>query len=252
MISGSVYFGLALTCGAYVVGCVVHRFAKTPLLNPLIVTNVLVIAFLALTGIAYDDYFNGAKYIGDLLTPATVCLAIPLYRQLHLLKKHAAAICCGIAAGVLANSLCILLMSLLFGFSRTMYVTLLPKSITAAIAMPVCEELGGIPAITMLATVITGAFGYISAPALLKLVRVGEKTPGVVDLTRLLGRQRRTLHMVRVVRHEHLRPIEQRVVDPRVPLVPEPVHKPRPVGHGVLPSLRKHRRGIRVRANRRT
>ena len=84
------------------------------------------------------------------------------------------------------------------------------------------------------------------------LVRVGEKTPGVVDLTRLLGRQRRTLHMVRVVRHEHLRPIEQRVVDPRVPLVPEPVHKPRPVGHGVLPSLRKHRRGIRVRANRRT
>ena len=147
MISGSVYFGLALTCGAYVVGCVVHRFAKTPLLNPLIVTNVLVIAFLALTGIAYDDYFNGAKYIGDLLTPATVCLAIPLYRQLHLLKKHAAAICCGIAAGVLANSLCILLMSLLFGFSRTMYVTLLPKSITAAIAMPVCEELGGIPAI---------------------------------------------------------------------------------------------------------
>lgn len=175
MISGSVYFGLALTCGAYVVGCVVHRFAKTPLLNPLIVTNVLVIAFLALTGIAYDDYFNGAKYIGDLLTPATVCLAIPLYRQLHLLKKHAAAICCGIAAGVLANSLCILLMSLLFGFSRTMYVTLLPKSITAAIAMPVCEELGGIPAITMLATVITGAFGYISAPALLKLVRVGDK-----------------------------------------------------------------------------
>ena len=156
MISGSVYFGLALTCGAYVVGCVVHRFAKTPLLNPLIVTNVLVIAFLALTGIAYDDYFNGAKYIGDLLTPATVCLAIPLYRQLHLLKKHAAAICCGIAAG-------------------TMYVTLLPKSITAAIAMPVCEELGGIPAITMLATVITGAFGYISAPALLKLVRVGDK-----------------------------------------------------------------------------
>ena len=66
-------------------------------------------------------------------------------------------------------------MSLLFGFSRTMYVTLLPKSITAAIAMPVCEELGGIPAITMLATVITGAFGYISAPALLKLVRVGDK-----------------------------------------------------------------------------
>ena len=103
IISGSVYFGLALTCGAYVAGCVVHKAAKTPLLNPLIVTNVLVIAFLAVTGISYESYFKGARYIGDLLTPATVCLAIPLYRQLHLLKKHAAAIFCGIAAGVLAN-----------------------------------------------------------------------------------------------------------------------------------------------------
>ena len=172
IISGSVYFGLALTCGAYVAGCVVHKAAKTPLLNPLIVTNVLVIAFLAVTGISYESYFKGARYIGDLLTPATVCLAIPLYHQLHLLKKHAAAIFCGIAAGVLANALCILLMSLLFQFSRSMYVTLLPKSITAAIAMKLTEEYGGIAAITLISTVITGAFGYIAAPSILKLFRV--------------------------------------------------------------------------------
>ena len=159
IISGSVYFGLALTCGAYVAGCVVHKAAKTPLLNPLIVTNVLVIAFLAVTGISYESYFKGARYIGDLLTPATVCLAIPLYRQLHLLKKHAAAIFCGIAAGVLANALC---------------VTLLPKSITAAIAMKLTEEYGGIAAITLISTVITGAFGYIAAPSILKLFRVTE------------------------------------------------------------------------------
>ena len=172
IISGSVYFGLALTFGAYALGGAAHKITKTPLMNPLIVTNIIVIAFLALTGISYESYFKGARYIGDLLTPATVCLAIPLYRQLHLLKKHAAAIFCGIAAGVLSNALCILLASLIFQFSRSMYVTLLPKSITAAIAIKLTEEYGGIPAITLLATVITGTFGYLAAPAVLKLFRV--------------------------------------------------------------------------------
>lgn len=172
VVSNSVFFGLALTFGAYAAGCAIYGKVRTPLLNPLIVTNVLVIAFLALTGISYESYNRGARYIGDMMTPATVCLAVPLYRQLHLLRKHAAAICCGIAAGVAANAVCMFATSLIFRFSRTLYVTLLPKSITAAIAMKLSEELGGIAAVTMLAVVITGAFGYLAAPSLLKLFRV--------------------------------------------------------------------------------
>ena len=95
IISGSLFFGLTLTFGAYLVGCAVHRKVKTPLLNPLITTNVIVIAFLAFSGVSYESYNMGARYIGDLLTPATVCLAIPLYRQLRLLRSNARAICCG-------------------------------------------------------------------------------------------------------------------------------------------------------------
>ena len=171
MISGSVYFGLALTCGAYVVGCAVHRFAKTPLLNPLIVTNVLVIAFLALTGIAYDDLRRLLQRREIYRRPADARYGLPRDTALppapfaqearrRDMLRH---------SGGRPRQLAL----------HTPYVAALrlqlPKSITAAIAMPVCEELGGIPAITMLATVITGAFGYISAPALLKLVRVGDK-----------------------------------------------------------------------------
>ncbi|OUO93961.1 LrgB family protein [Cloacibacillus sp. An23] len=172
IISGSLFFGLALTFGAYLIGSALHKKVKTPLLNPLITTNVLVIAFLAVSGVSYDTYNLGAKYIGDLLTPATVCLAIPLYRQLHLLKRNARAICCGIAAGVAANVLSIFAVSALAGFEHHVYTTLLPKSITAAIGMKLSEEMGGVAALTMLATVITGAFGYLTAAPLLRLLRV--------------------------------------------------------------------------------
>ena len=172
IISGSLFFGLTLTFGAYLVGCAVHRKVKTPLLNPLITTNVIVIAFLAFSGVSYESYNMGARYIGDLLTPATVCLAIPLYRQLRLLRSNARAICCGILAGAAANIVSGFAVALLAGLEHSAYATLLPKSITAAIGMKLSEELGGVAAITMLATVITGAFGYLSAAPLLKLLRV--------------------------------------------------------------------------------
>ncbi len=172
MISGTLFFGLALTFGAYLIGCAVHKSAKTPLMNPLIITNVLVIAFLIFSGVSYETYHSGAKYVGDLLTPATVCLAAPLYKQLHLFKRHAAAILFGVMAGVAANVASILAVTAAAGLDHTVYVTLLPKSITAAIAMKLSEELGGVAAITMLSTVVTGTFGYLAAAPVLKLFRV--------------------------------------------------------------------------------
>ena len=172
IVSGSLFFGLALTFGAYLIGCAIHKKVKTPLLNPLITTNIMVITFIAVSGVSYESYNLGAKYIGDLLTPATVCLAIPLYRQLHLLKRNASSIFCGIAAGVAANTASILIVTIIAGLNHAEYATLLPKSITAAIGMKLSEELGGIAAITMLSTVITGALGYLIAVPLLKLLRV--------------------------------------------------------------------------------
>ena len=109
-----------------------------------------------------------------LLTPATVCLAVPLYQQLNLLKKNLKAVAAGILSGVLTSILSVLGLSYLFGLSHDMYVTLLPKSITTAIGMGVSEELGGIVTITVAVIIITGVLGNIIADVVYRVFRIKE------------------------------------------------------------------------------
>ena len=109
-----------------------------------------------------------------LLTPATVCLAVPLYQQLNLLKKNLKAVAAGILSGVLTSILSVLGLSYLFGLSHDMYVTLLPKSITTAIGMGVSEELGGIVTITVAVIIITGVLGNMIADVVYRVVRIKE------------------------------------------------------------------------------
>jgi putative effector of murein hydrolase len=109
----------------------------------------------------YADYNEGAQYISYLLTPATVCLAIPLYKQLALLRQNLLAVVIAIAAGVAASAVSIFLLCLLFRMEHVYYVTLLPKSITTAIGMGVSEEAGGIVTITVVCIIVTGILGNI-------------------------------------------------------------------------------------------
>ena len=117
---------------------------------------------------------KGAQCISYLLTPATVCLAIPLYKQLALLKRNKAAVVCGIAAGVVANAATILVLCLLFKLEHVHYVTLLPKSITTAIGMGVSEEAGGIVTLTVVSIIITGVSGVILAEKLFQFLHLEE------------------------------------------------------------------------------
>ena len=157
LLSSSVYFGVFISLGAYLLGQALRRRTGLAIFNPLLVAVVLVMGALALLGVDYADYQRGASLIGVLLTPATICLAVPLYEQLSLLRRHPAAILCGIGAGVLASLLCVLGLSVLFGLDHQAYVTLLPKSITTAIGMGVSEELGEIEgAMSSLSIVVAG------------------------------------------------------------------------------------------------
>ena len=122
--------------------------------------------------IDYSTYYEGAKYLSYLLTPATICLAVPLYEQMELLKKNWKAIFGGIFAGVLTSLGIILAMALLFKFSHEEYVTFLPKSITTAIGMGVSEELGGYASITVAIIIITGVVGNICADTVCKLFKI--------------------------------------------------------------------------------
>ena len=170
----SVYAGVVVSLLAYMLGVYLRKKFDIAILNPLLVSVVVTILVLVSGKVYYDIYYEGAKYISWFLTPATVCLAIPLYEQLTLLKKNLKAIIIGITSGVLASLLTVFLLSLLMGLSHKEYVTLLPKSITTAIGMGVSEELGGYVTITVAVIVITGVLGNILAEPVCKLFRITE------------------------------------------------------------------------------
>lgn len=172
LIGCSVFWGIGATLIAYIIGLLLKKKFKLFIFNPLLVAIALCIALLAVTGIKYEDYNNGAQHISILLTPATVCLAIPLYEQLQLLRKNYVAILIGIASGVLTSGFTIFLMSLLFNLNHTQYVTLFPKSITTAIGIGLSQELDGYIAITVAAIMITGLFGNIAGDILCKILRI--------------------------------------------------------------------------------
>lgn len=163
ILSQSLFFGGVLTLVAYSLGYWMKRRWKLAIFNPLLVGIVVVILFLLVFRVDYDTYQEGAKYIGYFLTPATVCLALPLYQQFEALKRNYIAILAGILAGAVTSGACVLGLSVLFHFSHKEYVTLLPKSITTAIGMGISEELGGFVTITVAVIVITGVLGNILA-----------------------------------------------------------------------------------------
>lgn len=170
----SVFFGVVISLVGYEIGLFLKRKLKKAVFNPLLISILFVMAFLGIFHVDYRTYHEGAKYISYLLTPSTVCLAIPLYQQLELLKSHKKAILIGITAGVLASLLSVLGLAVLFGLTHEQYVTLLPKSITTAIGMGVSEEAGGLVTITVAVIIITGVFGNMVAEFICKLFRIEE------------------------------------------------------------------------------
>ena len=168
----SQFFGLFLSLAFFQLARWLNRKAGREVISPLLFATLLCIAVLLVFDIDFDVYNRGAQYLDVLLTPATICLAIPLYRQYELLRRNAVAVLAGSVAGVAAHMAGCLLMLAVFRLEAAEFITLLPKSITTAIGKSLSAELGGYPAITMAAIMITGLFGAAIAPALLRLFRV--------------------------------------------------------------------------------
>lgn len=168
----SATIGVVISLISYEIGIFLKKKIKKAFMNPLLISIVLVIAFLLIFDVNYDSYNQSAKYLSYLLTPATVSLAIPLYQQIELLKKNLGAILLGILSGVLTSLLSILVMSMIFHLSHEEYVTLLPKSITTAIGMGVCEELGGYVTISVAVIIVTGILGNMIGEFVCKCFRI--------------------------------------------------------------------------------
>ena len=170
----SVFFGVSLSLLAYGLGVVLQKRFRLALFNPLLLSVIVTILVLVTAHIDYEVYYAGAKYLSYLLTPATVCLAVPLYEKFALLRSSWRAILAGILSGVLTTLCSVLALSLAFRLSHEEYVTLLPKSITTAIGMGVSEELGGYVTLTVAMIIITGILGNVIAVAVCRVFRITE------------------------------------------------------------------------------
>lgn len=171
-LESSVFLPVLMSVVFYLIGDILRRRFRIGLLNPLLISVTLTITVVVLCDLDYGAYEAGAKYLSYLLTPATVCFAIPLYKQLSVLRGNTVAILAGIISGSIVSMTCILVMSMAFGLTGTEYVTLLPKSITTAIGMGISEEMGGDPSVTAAAIIVTGIFGNMIAELVLRVFRI--------------------------------------------------------------------------------
>lgn len=167
-----IYFGFFMTIIAYIIGKYIQQKFKSSLTNPLLIAVILIIVILVVFSIDYHQYYQGASYISYFLTPATICLAIPLYKQIHLLKENKKAIGLGIVAGVMTHFIMIFFFAFLFQLTKKEIITFLPKSITTAIGIPIVEQLGGYVSISVAAIIITGILGNIVAYRLLSIANI--------------------------------------------------------------------------------
>ena len=172
LLNNSVYWGVLISLASYALGMWLRKKTGLSFMNPLLISIVLVTLFLSLTGVSYKAYESSTHFISYLLTHATICLAVPLYEQIELLKKNWKAVVAGIVSGVVSSLVCILLLSMLFKFDHQTYVTLLPKSITTAIGMELAGELGGYVPLAVVLIVLTGVLGNVIAEVVLRIFRI--------------------------------------------------------------------------------
>ena len=167
-------FGLALSILAYLVGMLIYRRFPHPLTTPLLLSAVFIIIFLKVTGISYQDYYQGGVYLNNLIVPSTVALGIPLYKSFHLMKHHARSILFGSLLAVVVNTSFTALVAKIFGMDFFLAISLFPKSVTTAMAVGITEKLQGLTTVTLVVVVATGILTSVIGPTLLKLLKIDD------------------------------------------------------------------------------
>lgn len=169
------YFGILISIVAFEIGLYIYKKTKIPVLHPLLISITLIILVLSIFDIQLSSYEKGGDILSLFLGPVTVALAIPLYKQIELLKKHKMPILIGIFTGVLTSFISIVALTKIFNYDIKMIYSLIPKSITTPIGIEISQTIGGIPSITVMAIVITGIIGAIIAPLVCKIFKIDDK-----------------------------------------------------------------------------
>lgn len=172
-LAASPLLSLTLTLAAYLAGFWIYQKGRfNPLLNPVLIAIIVIVTILTVTGTDYATYFEGAQFVHFLLGPATVALALPLYRQLERVKKSALAITVSLLSGSLTAVLSAVGISWALGASKETIISLAPKSVTTPVAMGISEQFGGLPSLTAVLVILTGIVGAALGPLVLNLIGV--------------------------------------------------------------------------------
>ena len=175
-------FGVTISIIAFIIGIYMSKKTKIAIINPLVVSYIIIISFLLYFNIDYEIYNKGGSIISFFIAPATVVLAVPLYKNIKLLKERWPSILIGITLGSLAGLFSIFLMSKIFKIDDIVMLSLFPKSTTAAISMEIADQIGGIPALAVAFTAVTGIVGNFMGDYIFKLFKIKDKVSRGVAL----------------------------------------------------------------------
>ena len=172
IIVNEVFFGILISYIAFEIGKIIFKKTQSPIFNPLLIGTILVIGVLKFFNISTDSYFKGANHITFFLGPATVALALPLYKQWNLFKKYFIPVITGAVVGSFVGVFSVIILGKFLSIDKTLLYSFMPKSITTPIGMEVSTMLGGIPSLTVLSIILTGITGNVSAPFICKIFRI--------------------------------------------------------------------------------
>lgn len=170
--TNNIFFGLFVSLIAFEIGLIIYKKTKLPIFNPLLIAIIIVIGFLKLFNIDFDTYNESGKFINMFLGPATIVLAVPLYKQFELLKKNFLPILIGITIGSFVGILSIISISVFLKLDRLITISLLSKSVTTPIGIEITNQLGGLAPVTVLAIILSGIVGAIVAPPVCKVFKI--------------------------------------------------------------------------------
>ncbi len=172
-LSSSPLLHLTLTLAVFVLASALYkRLRMNPFLNPVLLSVVIIVLILRFTDTGYQTYFEGAQFVHFLLGPATVALAIPLYRQFERIKKSALAIFVSLICGSITSAVSAVLIAWVLGADVMTLISLAPKSVTAPVAMGITEQLGGLPSLTAIVVILTGMIGAMFGPLVLNALKI--------------------------------------------------------------------------------
>ncbi|MEM9485935.1 MAG: LrgB family protein [Cyanobacteria bacterium P01_F01_bin.116] len=176
-LSASPLLHLTLTLAAFVLASAVYRKAQmNPLLNPVLLSVIAIVVILRGTKTSYETYFEGAQFIHFLLGPATVALAVPLYRQFDRVKRSAVAILLSLLFGSMTSAISAVLIAWFLEAETVSLVSIAPKSVTAPVAMSISAQLGGLPSLTAVIVILTGIMGSMFGPMILNLLKIQDSS----------------------------------------------------------------------------